>query len=375
MKSLISLCMFIAICSTSFALPFSLITDSYASSDHSVSLPTFNGERTLLKAIVRSVNLSGEGVVAVPEASAMIVIEGCAGGINGKVEFRHDGSVCNNPERQIIDYQWIFELTGDESSAFNAYDWGGIPSGEFSSDGKAWHSSEKDAHVIYTFLSAGEYKVALRVLNDNPGGPETDIGTLTITVTESPNYPPVVDAAGTYTIIEGDDLILEGEVTDINEPCGDVVTSSWDLDNDGAYDDYLEAGGTVAWSVIESLGLAVNVAHDITLRAVDEYAETAYDASTLTITIATGADKVYDYKGAALYPNPVVDILNIRPDNEITGDLEIRIMDNEGKVMIEKRKSGDRATIRINVSMLSSGIYYVQISSPGYIRRLSFIKI
>jgi Secretion system C-terminal sorting domain len=355
--------------------PGELINEAYPDGSASLVLSKyFEQGASSMAANTLAIMDESKGLEAIPEASVTEVLEGCIATGFGKVSFIHSESFCSEPGRSIVDYQWLLESqTGDESE-FDAYDWGSIPDGDYSGDGKAWHSSSMMGSFVYTYMHAGEYRATLRVVNDSPM-PETDIEYIVVTVTESENYSPSVSAGGPYTIIEGEDLVLDGTASDANESCGDIVSSAWDLDDDGNYDDFTGASGTVPWSVIESLGLAENTAHPISLRATDEKAETTYDNTTLTITIATGIDQTSGNKGVVLYPNPVGDILTIKPDLEIPKDHKIRIIDNKGKVIIERIESGNNSDLQINVSMLSPGIYYVQISSPGFNKRLSFIKI
>jgi len=73
-----------------------------------------------------------------------------------------------------------------------------------------------------------------------------------------------------------------------------------------------------------------------------------------------------------LYPSPVVDILKLEGINELTNINSISIMDNVGKNMynydFQEVKNG------IDVSLLSSGIYYLNILSESGSLTKSFIK-
>jgi len=57
------------------------------------------------------------------------------------------------------------------------------------------------------------------------------------------------------------------------------------------------------------------------------------------------------------------------------GKTIISIINNEGMVVIEKEEYGNSSEIRLDVSVLSPGIYYVRISSSDFFRKISFIKI
>ncbi len=246
-------------------------------------------------------------LLALPEANTTEVVEGCVGDTYGKVTFVHNKSICFDSERKVIDYQWIFKLEGDPASAFDSYDWAGIPEDEISYDGKAFHTSNSDISIVYTYLSAGNYTAALRVVNDDLI-PATDIDSIQITVLKSDNLPPVADANGAYILYQGDSLFLDGTVNDANESCGDVITAAWDIDNDGEFDDYLSVDGYVSWKKIDSLNLALETPHKITIRATDKGGLTAIDTTILTITVPVEITEMSDDKDACVNDSVIISV-------------------------------------------------------------------
>jgi WD40 repeat protein len=79
-----------------------------------------------------------------------------------------------------------------------------------------------------------------------------------------------------------------------------------------------------------------------------------------------------------IIPNPVEDILSVIYDKEIQSDLRISISNIEGKLI--KIVSHDQIfynnnSIKINVSYLSPGSYFLNINSDGFSKTFSFIKI
>ena len=88
-------------------------------------------------------------------------------------------------------------------------------------------------------------------VDDGQGGVAAATTTLTIN-----NLDPIADADGPYAINEGQDLVLDSSGS--SDPGGDSLVYSWDLDDDGQYDDASGAMPTVTWATLASLGLATD---------------------------------------------------------------------------------------------------------------------
>jgi len=78
--------------------------------------------------------------------------------------------------------------------------------------------------------------------------------------------------------------------------------------------------------------------------------------------------------GIQVYPNPVVDILNINLRNITTALLTIEILTIYGKVLVSKKFNGHSETCQIYVSALKKGIYLCRIIGLSTIQTLRFIK-
>jgi len=104
-------------------------------------------------------------------------------------------------------------------------------------------------NATFTFDDEGSYPVSFTV-NDAHSGSNTS--TINVTVD---NADPVVDNGGTYVITEGDDLILDA--TGTTDPGSlDVLSYTWDLNNDGTFGDATGDNPTVLWATLQGMGLA-----------------------------------------------------------------------------------------------------------------------
>ena len=105
------------------------------------------------------------------------------------------------------------------------------------------------------------------------------------------NEPPVADAGGPYAIDEGDALVLAGSGSDVDDGDTLILTYSWDLNNDGTFDDATGAAPTLAWSELDALGLDDDGTFTVTLRVYDN---DTYTDNSAAVTIENTAPRLVD---------------------------------------------------------------------------------
>ena len=143
-----------------------------------------------------------------------------------------DASASTDPGGDTLSYAWDLDNDGqydDAAGATPTVPWNTLASLGLASDG--------------TSLSIGVQ------VEDGEGGINAPGTTLVIN-----NLAPTAHAGGPYTIDEGQDLLLDASAS--TDPGGDTLTYTWDLDDDGQYDDAAGATPTVPWNTLASLGLA-----------------------------------------------------------------------------------------------------------------------
>ncbi|MCB9538637.1 MAG: PKD domain-containing protein [Myxococcales bacterium] len=235
--------------------------------------------------------------VAIGAVQPPQVTEGCIGGNNGEVVFDHSESFHPSADGRIIAYQWDVD----------------------NRDGLWWETNadpdfegNDEASFEHRYQRAGVYTATLRVV-DNVGQSKTT--TVTVTVNQAANVPPSAASGGNYAIEEGQALELRGNGTDGNTGCGDQLTITWDLDNDGAFDDANGATPTVQFAQLA--GLPRGQANRIRIRVRDAAGATATADGTLTIyprepeahgranpnPAACRAEVTFDGNGS-VHPNP-----------------------------------------------------------------------
>jgi hypothetical protein len=79
-----------------------------------------------------------------------------------------------------------------------------------------------------------------------------------------------------------------------------------------------------------------------------------------------GTAQFNELEGANIFPNPATDALNLQLNSRVgTGPLSVDIMDLNGK-MIQRQVVEEGVTqTELNISNLSSGMYFVRINGEG----------
>lgn len=214
---------------------------------------------------------------ALGERSPFTVTEGCAGSTYGNVTFTHSESYHANPNRSITTYQWDFDTS-------DGLWWDTLDPADF-------QTSNPAQSATHQYMYSGTYTAALRVIDD---GGAFDIIMADIVVLQSANVAPSAEAGGPYSMLEGQNLQLNGSGSDPNEDCGDTLTYHWDLNDDAVYNDATGEASLVPWSTLEPLGLALDVPLTISLMVIDSHGLINSDSATLTIQPDADHDSIID---------------------------------------------------------------------------------
>jgi hypothetical protein len=144
----------------------------------------------------------------------------------------------------------------------------------------------------------------------------------------------------------------------------------------GIVDGYLNSGGTYmegSQSLIGSVGEPV-----IGLLRQDwQHCLQGFAYKTLSTNIVTSTDNLLNLQvKVKIYPNPVVEYLNIRYDGIITGDEKYLINDESGR-LVRSGQLSDPIT-QLNTALLSPGAYVfllVNTSNSKKIYQNKFVKL
>lgn len=186
-----------------------------------------------------------------------------------------------------------------------------------------------------------------------------------------PNADMPVDCTIHFKNIKKSPIVFAYEKVSVDFP------TVWDVsfcDNRNCYASFLDKDtmAKVAPNAEASLKLTVfpNGKAD---TAVVKYAlwdyENPSDRDTITwnIYIRWGAEtKTWNTEAVQVYPNPVVDVLNVSD----LGDATFDVLDSRGAVA----KNVAPMAGRMDVSDLASGFYFIRCQSGGKVQTISFLK-
>jgi hypothetical protein len=136
--------------------------------------------------------------------------------------------------------------------------------------------------IDHTYNSVGQYTIALTVTNSQS---ETAADTGTIKIIE--NFRPTANAGPAQTITLGSPLLLDGTgSTDPNLPDGDLLSFSWDVNNDGIFGEITGAFPLIPFAQLAGFGFATLGDRTVSLSVMDSFGRTSTDSTVVTVVAA-----------------------------------------------------------------------------------------
>lgn len=258
---------------------FGLITDCPINSGRNVLCVYGSHNITAgIGALILTPTIFNPKPIAKGAPEQVTVVEGCASDRNGFVSFSHDESFHPNPNARIELYQWD---VGEQDHVGRGRWWSDGGRQDFErthnyTDAEGNTLEGRMAQFEYQYMNRGEYTAQLRVVEsiEDPSAPggrslgQDRTFDVAVTVQAAENVAPSSFAGGPYVLERGDELRLEGVVTDRNQNCGDVLTVGWEFQEDqNAYNDFSGAEAVVPANYLAQF--EEQVEHTIRMRVTD----------------------------------------------------------------------------------------------------------
>ncbi len=245
------------------------------------------------------------------------------------VAFDGSGSHHTDPAREIILYEWDFDGDG-------TYDYSSI--GPFAEHVYPAYYNP-DGSIDWT-ATAQTYTAVLRVTDDDPVTPKTDVDICEVHITRPP-WKPVADPNGPYNTRVDQALTLDGSgsfhpaavIYDPGHPWYDEIAAwEWDLDNDGEFDDATGETVSAQWStegtyfvglrVTDSVAgaydekytvVVVSAIHDVAVESVtpSESVVTIGDEVTIDVVVSNLGDYAESFDVTVYYDSEVIGVQSV----------------------------------------------------------------
>ncbi|SFB02186.1 Por secretion system C-terminal sorting domain-containing protein [Flavobacterium swingsii] len=169
---------------------------------------------------------------------------------------------------------------------------------------------------------------------------------------------PNIYAGGPYTDVAGPQTLVNNQTWNLNPNLCFYLTM-----ND-SFGDGLNDGGTQGYYTVTAGATTVVNVTDFT---------SAQKISYFTNNAVLSTDAFTLLEDTVLYPNPSKDFFTIDVSQGIVRNGKIEIYNNLGQRVVTKVVSSD-ADLTVNVSSLTSGVYFLNLNLGGATKTLHFIK-
>jgi len=188
--------------------------------------------------LLKGVNLIPPVAVVTPYALVGGVVTPITGNVifaeNEPINLTAMKSYHPDPNRIIVLYEWDLDNNGQFNDA-------------------------SGLNVTLPGKPAGDYTIKLRVIDDTPGNPQTDVVTYIIKV-RPPCLDPIAVAGGPYLGSINQAVQLNGSGS--WDPDGSITKYEWDLDGDGVFDDANGVQPSFTWTTPFTGQIALKVTDD-----------------------------------------------------------------------------------------------------------------
>jgi c-di-GMP-binding flagellar brake protein YcgR len=205
--------------------------------------------------------------------------------------------------------------------------------------------------------SLPSYALTIKV-QDNGVGTLSNSATITINLTDKNQTPLISDQ--TFSISE---KISNGSIVGkvlASDPDGGTLTYSIISGNTSDAFAINAATGEITVKTSTALSYKSLSSYSLSVKVQDNGVGTLSNSAVITINLTgtTGIYSVYSGKANCVYPNPSKGVININPDLLSKNDLKFKVIDLNGKVVLEKTNISPGESFAIN----QSGLFIIILS-------------
>ena len=125
-------------------------------------------------------------------------------------------------------------------------------------------------------------------------------------------------------------------------------------------------------------GLSSNANYNFTAKAADAAGNLSMSSNAISVTLntITGIEKIDFENTAKIFPNPTTGTINIYVDNEDRGELKLKIFNQVGEEVYQfmDNKNQNIFSINLDLNLISSGLYFIEIQNNEFKTVRKFIK-
>lgn len=166
-------------------------------------------------------------------------------------------------------------------------------------------------------------------------------------------------------------------VTLLHDDMNVVAVGNFDVVNTEVEIDFPNSGVWYNYFDDQSIEIGEDLKWNTTLERGDYYLFTTLELENPQLGTGINAELEYTHNAINLYPNPAQSQLTILLDNGAKGQIDIKVLDLNGKTLIAKSSYSLTNTMEdtLNINSLNEGIYILQVQTESNVMNRKFLKL
>lgn len=143
--------------------------------------------------------------------------------------------------------------------------------------------------------------------------------------------------------------------------------------NDGEFPfTYLWSDGSTFQFINVSKPDSLHPKKDFSLTVTDKYG--CFSTNTISLIYTNAEEILLNNNRISVFPNPFDTYLNINPEQELRGDIRVKISNTDGKVVLEKLLEGEKLN-KLDLGFLKPGMYVIEVTNNKHTQTNKILKL